>query len=100
MLSAWLQISSKRRRRLIGLSVATVAVASALGSASPAQRSAQPLRAFVAPQLVAIAQAHPEKVFRVIVQGTKSDRTVVAAIKRDVRGEGVGLRRALGAVNG
>src|SRR5438128_1440032 len=69
MLSAWLQISSKRRR-LIGLSIAAVAVA-ALGSASPALRMAH-VRAFVAPQLIATAQSHPQQIFRVIVQGTRS----------------------------
>ena len=99
MRSASLQTSSTRRR-LIGLSVAAVAVVAVLGSASPALRIAQPMRAFVAPQLVATAKAHPQKIFRVIVQGTKSERTVVAAIKRDVRGYGVGLGRTLGAVNG
>ena len=96
---ARLQISSKRGQ-LIGLSVAAVGVVAAVGSASPALRAAQPVRAFVAPQLAATAQAHPQKVFRVIVQGTNSSRTVVAAIKRDVRGRGVGLRRTLGTING
>src|SRR5262245_16180431 len=86
--------------RLVRLSLAGAAVVAALGSASPAQRVAQPLRAFVAPQLVATAQAHPHAVFRVIVQGTQSERTVVAAIKRDVRGNGVGLGRTLGTING
>ena len=99
MRSAWLQISSKRRR-LIGLSVVAVAAVAAFGSASPALRIAQPVRAFVAPQLVATAQAHPHQIFRVIVQGTKSERTVVAAIKHDVRGKGVGLGRTLGTING
>ncbi|HEY2354786.1 MAG TPA: S8 family serine peptidase [Gaiellaceae bacterium] len=82
------------------MSVAAVAAVAVLGSASPARRVAQPVRAFVAPQLVATAQAHPRQVFRVIVQGTRSARTVVAAIRQDVRGDGVGLGRTLATVNG
>jgi serine protease AprX len=78
-----------------------VAAVAVLGAASPTQRATLPaLRAFVAPQLAATAQAHPQQVFSVIVQGTNSERTVVAAIKRDVRGNGVGLRRTLGTIDG
>jgi len=99
MRSASLQICS-RRRRLIGLCVAAVAVVAALDSASSALRIAQPVRAFIAPQLVAAARAHPQKIFRVIVQGTKSERTVVSAVQRDARGKGVGLDRRLGIING
>src|SRR5436305_2839476 len=93
-------LTSKKRLRIAGLSIIAMAVVSALGSASPALRVAQPVRAFVAPELVATAQAHPHKIFRVILQGTKSERTVVAAIKHDVRGKGVGVRRMLGSING
>jgi len=90
----------QERTWVVGVGVAAVAVVGALGSASPALRSAQPVRAFVAPELVASAKAHPHAIFHVIVQGTKSERTVVAAIKRDVRGKGLGLGRTLGTVNG
>ena len=82
---------------LVCLGVAAIA---AIGAAPPAQRSARSVRAFVPPQLVATAQAHPRQVFHVIVQGTKSEHAVVAAIRRDVRGKGVGLDRRLGVVNG
>jgi serine protease AprX len=84
------------RRRAIALSVAAVALVSALGATSQASRVAQPLRAYVAPQLVAAAQAHPDKTFHVIVQGTQSESAVAAA----VRGAGAGIDRRLGAVNG
>jgi serine protease AprX len=88
--------TSLKNIRLVGLSIAAVAAFAALGSASPAQRIAQPVRAFIAPQLVASAQANPQKTFHVIVQGTEGANTVVAAIKR----EGAGVGRTLGAVNG
>ncbi len=95
MRTHWLQTT-----RLVGLIGVAIAAVTALGSASPALRIAQPVRAFVAPQLVATAQARPQQIFRVIVQGAKSERPVVAAIRRDVRGSGVGLGRRLSVVNG
>lgn len=80
-------------RRFVVLSIAAAAVVAAIGSGSA--RTAQ-ARAFVSPSLVAAAQAHPDKVFRVIVQGAKSERTVLSAIKS---GSGV-VRRTLDTVNG
>ena len=99
MRTRWLQTISKRRR-LVGLSVAAVAVVAALGSAPQALRSALPVRAFVAPQLVAAAQAHPQQIFRVIVQGTTSERAVVSAVRHNVHGTGVGLGRRLATIDG
>jgi len=60
------------------------------------------LRAFVSPQLAAAAGAHPERVFHVILQGAGSsgENAVVAAVRREVRGSGVGLGRRLGTVSG
>jgi serine protease AprX len=91
-----------KRRRVIGLSIAALVVVSALGSTSQALRIAQPLRAFVAPQLVAAAQAHPHTIFRVILQGagTTGEGSVIAAVHQDVRGKGVGLDRRLMTING
>ena len=54
----------------IALGAAAVTVVAVVGSASSAVRAALPMRAYVAPQLVAAAQTHPQQIFRVIVQGT------------------------------
>lgn len=99
--SARLQIT-RRRRRLIGSSVAAVAAVAALASASPALRTAQPLQAFVSPALVASAQSHPQTLFHVILRGrgTTGAGSVVAAINQDVRGKGVGLGRRLMTIDG
>jgi len=80
--------------------LAAIGATDATDSSAQAQHQAQSLNAFVAPQLVAAAQAHPQHVFHVIVQGTKSESAVVAAVRRDVHGKGVGLDRRLGVVNG
>ncbi|HUZ15469.1 MAG TPA: S8 family serine peptidase [Gaiellaceae bacterium] len=93
MRTAWLQITSKRRR-LIGASVAAVAAVAAFGSASPAPRSAHSTRALVAPQFVATAQAHPHQVFKVILKGT-NERALVSAVGRT----GGGLSRRLSVIN-
>src|SRR5947209_7434359 len=85
---------------LVGLSGGAAAAVAALGPASPAPRAAQPVHPFVAPQPVAAAQAHPHAIFRVIVQGTRSESAVLSAIRPERRGEGVGLGRRLGVVNG
>ncbi|HLX32159.1 MAG TPA: S8 family serine peptidase [Gaiellaceae bacterium] len=81
--------------------LAVAGAAAALGaSASQSPRSAQPLRAFVSPQLVAAARAHPQRIFRVILEGTRSERAVVSAVRHEVSGEGVGLGRRLGTISG
>ena len=83
--------------------LAVVAAAATLGaSASHSSRSVQPLRAFVSPQLVAAARAHPAHVFRVILQGAAStgERAVLSAVRREVSGKGVGLGRRLGTIAG
>ena len=70
-------------------SSALLGVLGAIGTSrfSPARRQAAASgaapQAFVAPQLVAAAQAHPQQVFHVIPQGTKSERAVVSAVRRE-----------------
>jgi serine protease AprX len=99
--SARSQITWKRRR-LIGSIVAAVAAVAVLGSASSALRTAQPVRAFVSPQVVAFAQTHPAKLFHVILQGqgATGERAVVSAVQQHVHGRGVGLGRRLTTING
>lgn len=88
--------------RRFGL-LAVVAGAAALAvSASQSARSSQPLRAFVSPQLAAAARAHPGHVFRVILEGagSRGERAVVSAVRREVSGKGVGLGRRLQTIAG
>ncbi len=56
----------------------------------------------MSPQLVAAARAHPGRVFHVILQGagSRGERTVVSAVRREVSGKGVGLGRRLGTIAG
>ncbi|MGH3008214.1 MAG: S8 family serine peptidase [Gaiellaceae bacterium] len=56
----------------------------------------------MSPQLVAAARAHPQHVFRVILQGagTSGEQAVVSAVRREVSGTGVGLGRRLGTIAG
>ena len=89
------KLSTSKRGRLVGLSTAVVAVMAGFGSASPALRTAQ-LRAFVAPQLVAAARAHPDTTFRVILQGSSSERAVVSAMSRN----GVRVDKRLSTIDG
>jgi serine protease AprX len=86
----------------VGLLVAVLIATAVLGSTSHSLRNAQPTRAFVAPQLVAAAQAHPDAVFRVILQGrgATGGGSVVAALHEDVRGNGLGLTRRLDTIDG
>jgi serine protease AprX len=88
--------------RLPVLLAGMAAVAAIAASATQSQRSVQPLRAYVSPQLVAAARAHPEHVFRVILQGAgaSGEHAVVSAVRREVSGTGVGLGRRLGTIAG
>jgi serine protease AprX len=88
--------------RLTGLLGAAAAAAAFAASAAQAPRSAQPLRAYVAPQLVAAASAHPQAVFRVILQGAGSngERAAVAAIHRSGAELGKKLSTIAGASAG
>ena len=81
--------------RFVGFGFAVTAAVAALGSASPSQLGAQPVRALVAPQLVASAQAHPQGIYHVILQG-KNERALVSAIRRNA---GDSARR-LSLING
>ena len=95
------QTFTPKRIRLVGLVALAAAVAAVVAFASPSPRAASPeLRASVAPQLVRTAQAHPQQIFRVIVQGTSSERALVSAVRHDVHGTGVGLGHRLGVING
>jgi serine protease AprX len=71
-------------------------------SAAQSPRSVQPLRAYVSPQLVSAARAHPERIFHVILQGAgaSGQRAVVSAVRREVTGARVGLGRRLGTIAG
>ena len=86
--------------RLVALIAALTAAVFFAASATQSQRSARPLTAYVSPQLAAAAQAHPQRIFRVILQGTRSERTVVSAVRSEVHGTGVGLRHRLGTIVG
>lgn len=88
--------------RCLGLLAAAAAAAFLAASASHSPRPAQPLSAFVSPQLAAAARAQPGRVFHVILQGagSKGERAVVSAVRREVSGKGVGLGRRLGTIAG
>jgi serine protease AprX len=97
--------NSKRRFapqgiRLAALIAAVAVAVSLAASATQSRRSARPFTAFVSPQLVTAAQTHPQRVFRVILQGTRSERAVVSAVRSTVHGTGVGLGRRLGMIAG
>ncbi|MDX6480396.1 MAG: serine protease AprX [Gaiellaceae bacterium] len=94
--------TASKRIQLVGLSIAAAVGVAALGSATTTQRVAQPVRAFVAPQLVATAQTHPQQAFQVILQGTGTtgQGSVLAAVRRVVHGKGLGLGRRLDTIAG
>jgi serine protease AprX len=86
--------------RLLALLAAIAAAVSLAASATPSRQSARPLTAFVSSQLASAAQAHPQRIFRVILQGASNERAVVSAVRTQVHGTGVGLGRRLGMISG
>lgn len=86
--------------RLVALAAAIAVAAALAASATQSRSSSRPLSAFVSPQLISAASAHPQRIFHVILQGTNNERTIVSALRSQVHGTGVGLERRLGTIAG
>jgi serine protease AprX len=84
--------------------VAALAAPVAATAGSPG-RSVQPARALVPASLLGEAQAHPNQVFNVIVQGSRGKKSslvaaTVAGARADHPGKGKGLKRTFTSVSG
>ena len=105
-----MRLSSPLRTYKIGFVVFLFALAAGLASSSGSRAAPSPSSgapsAFVPADLLADAQAHPDQVFAVILQGDRGHGTGAAASalqaesKADPAGQAVGLKRQLATVDG
>ncbi|HVH51277.1 MAG TPA: S8 family serine peptidase [Gaiellaceae bacterium] len=104
-----MRLNSPLRKCTIALSVFLFAVAAGLASSSGSRAAPSPSdsrpSAFVPADLLADAQAHPDQVFAVILQGgaSRNASAVANAVQSESRadpGQAVGLKRQLATVNG
>ncbi|HET8893691.1 MAG TPA: S8 family serine peptidase [Gaiellaceae bacterium] len=104
-----MRLNSLLRKCKIALVVFLFAVAAGLASSSGSRAAPSPSdsrsSAFVPADLLADAQAHPDQVFAVILQGgaSRNASAVASAVKSESTadpGQAVGLKRQLATVNG